>query len=502
VLGAGKVLKGIYGAYQALNAIKGLTVIATAAEAKATDIAQNSSVKYTEAMLIEIMTTRELARMKGALAAANTGVANSAVASTATKGAANVASNVATSAASGAAAGGLIASAKTMALAFVAKLETLGGVIAGFLTLPILGLAAAGTAAILSPFIYKLMQERKAAEDSLKKVEAMQQALAEKRIRAEADARAKSEIGDLRSGFQDVELRNRLEMAPDNFAQADILQQERARLQEQVTAAQMRADQFMTEGPGGTMVMGKDSMGGARAVEELRKATERYNSVLDMELSKQREISQEHRRSVMEQIKGVEEVMRARQQERKEIEASFMSAKERFGMMNAADQASALAALERARTMQAGSIDADTMGKLQQVGTDEAQRLVRANALARADAAGFTQRAGGDTASRIAAIDAEQATNRGELSRLTGLSNAEVSKTPDGPQVSIAYQAKIDVQMKTQEDQLFARIFGMVEDANMKLLGRLEARINAETTKQADNEISEMRNSRQLANSG
>jgi hypothetical protein len=389
-----------------------------------------------------------------------------------------------------------------MAVAFVAKLGTLGGVIAGFLTAPVLGLAAAGTAAILSPFIYKLMQERKAAEDSLKKVEAMQQALAEKRIRAEADARAKSEIGDLRSGFQDVELRNRLEMAPDNFAQADILQQERARLQEQVTAAQMRADQFMTEGPGGTMVMGKDSMGGARAVEELRKATERYNSVLDMELSKQREISQEHRRSVMEQIKGVEEVMRARQQERKEIEASFMSAKERFGMMNAADQASALAALERARTMQAGSIDADTMGKLQQVGTDEAQRLVRANALARADAAGFTQRAGGDTASRIAAIDAEQATNRGELSRLTGLSNAEVSKTPDGPQVSIAYQAKIDVQMKTQEDQLFARIFGMVEDANMKLLGRLEARINAETTKQADNEISEMRNSRQLANSG
>jgi hypothetical protein len=502
VLGAGKVLKGIYGAYQALNAIKGLTVIATAAEAKATDIANSSSVRYTEAMLAEIMTTRELARMKGVLTAANAGVAASSVAAAGASGAAGAAGGAASSAAAGAAAGGLIASAKTMALAFVAQLKALGGVIAGFLTAPVLGLAAAGTAAILSPFIYKLMQERKAAEDSLKKVEAMQQALAEKRIKAEADARAKSEIGDLRSGFQDVELRNRLEMAPDNFAQAAILQQERARLQEQVTAAQMRADQFIATGKDGKSRWAGDPVGGARAVEELRKATERYNGVLDMESSKLKEINQEQRRSVMEQIKGIEDVMRARQQERKEIEASFMSAKERFGMMNAADQASALAALERARTMQAGSIDEDTMSKLQQVGTDESQRLIRANALARADAAGFTQRAGGDTASRIAAIDAEQATDVGELSRLSGQRDTDLASRARGPQVEIVDRTQIDVQMKIQEDQLFNRIFGMVTDANLQLMQRLEARINAEASKQAEEETAIMKESFQRNGAG
>jgi hypothetical protein len=264
----------------------------------------------------------------------------------------------------------------------------------------------------------------------------------------------------------------------------------------------MRADQFIATGKDGKSRWAGDPVGGARAVEELRKATERYNGVLDMESSKLKEINQEQRRSVMEQIKGIEDVMRARQQERKEIEASFMSAKERFGMMNAADQASALAALERARTMQAGSIDEDTMSKLQQVGTDESQRLIRANALARADAAGFTQRAGGDTASRIAAIDAEQATDVGELSRLSGQRDTDLASRARGPQVEIVDRTQIDVQMKIQEDQLFNRIFGMVTDANLQLMQRLEARINAEASKQAEEETAIMKESFQRNGAG
>jgi hypothetical protein len=245
--------------------------------------------------------------------------------------------------------------------------------------------------------------------------------------------------------------------------------------------ARAKAQDFLTVDNDGKLDMGADPNGeGARAIEILQKETERYIEILGQEKNKVKEVNDEHKKSVMEQIQGVEDVMRAREQERKEIESSFMSAKERFGMMNAADQASALAALERARTMQAGSIDEDTMSKLQQVGTDESQRLIRANALARADAAGFTQRAGGDTASRIAAIDAEQATSAGELSRLSGQQDTDLISRAKGPQVEIVDRTQIDVQMKIQEDQLFNRIFGMVTDANSQLMQRLEARINAE----------------------
>jgi hypothetical protein len=481
VLGAGKVLKGIYGAYQALNAIKGLTVIATAAEAKATDIANSSSVRYTEAMLAEIMTTRELARMKGVLTAANAGVAASSVAAAGASGAAGAAGGAASSAAAGAAAGGLIASAKTMAVAFVGYIKSLAGSLVAGVTAVSLGVAAAATAAILSPFVLKLKAERQQAEDSLKKADAMQQKLDASRRKAAAEADAKAKISDMRNQFGDVELQGRIDLARTPMDQLSIIQDERLRREQAVMDARAKAQDFLTVNNEGKLDLGADPSGeGARAIEILQKETERYIEILGREQSKVKEVNDEHKKSVMEQIQGVEDVMRAREQERKEIESSFMSAKERFGMMNAADQASALAALERARTMQAGTIDEETMGKLQQVGTDEAQRLVRANALARADAAGFTQRAGGDTASRIAAIDAEQATDVGELSRLSGQRDTDLASRARGPQVEIVDRTQIDVQMRMQEDQLFNRIFGMVTDANSQLMQRLEARINAE----------------------
>jgi hypothetical protein len=351
--------------------------------------------------------------------------------------------------------------------------------------------------------VLKLKAERQQAEDSLKKADAMQQKLDASRRKTAAEADAKAKASDMRNQFGDAELQGRVDLARTPMDQLSIIQDERLRREQSMMDARAKAQDFLTVDNDGKLDMGADPTGeGARAIETLQKETERYIEILGMEKNKVKEVNDEHKKSVMEQIQGVEDVMRAREQERKEIESSFMSAKERFGMMNAADQASALAALERARTMQAGSIDEDTMSKLQQVGTDESQRLIRANALARADAAGFTQRAGGDTASRIAAIDAEQATSAGELSRLSGQQDTDLISRAKGPQVEIVDRTQIDVQMKIQEDQLFNRIFGMVTDANSQLMQRLEARINAEASKQAEEETARMKESFQRNGAG
>jgi hypothetical protein len=56
--------------------------------------------------------------------------------------------------------------------------------------------------------------------------------------------------------------------------------------------------------------------------------------------------------------------------------------------------------------------------------------------------------------------------------------------------------------MKIQEDQLFNRIFGMVTDANSQLMQRLEARINAEASKQAEEETARMKESFQRNGAG
>ena len=487
VLGGGKVLKGLYGAYQSLQAIKALNVLATAAEAKAADIATNASIRTTEALLAELMTTRELARMKGVLAAANLSVAGTAAASAAGSAVSGAAGSAA-GAAAGAAATGLIASAKGMAVAFVGQLKLLGGVVAGFLTLPVLGLAAAGTAVIMAPFLLRLRAEKAAAEEAVKKTEAMQSALALKRREAEVKAGGQVQIQGLRDQLGDAEFERNVERAPTAIEQLAIIQEERLNLEQIMLGAKAVADdRAMVIGEDGSMSMGADPTGeNRRAVEELEAATARYTDVLGMEQQAIKQVNEEHKRSVMEQIKGVEDVMRARQAERKEIESSFQSAKERFGMMNAADQAAALQALERARTMKAGSIDEDTVSKLQQVGTDEASRLVRQNALARADTAGFDQRAGGETFSRMAAIDKEQTASQAELARLSGQSQTDIARRSNGPQVEIVDRTQIDVQMNMQEQQLFDRIFGMVQDANTQMIRRVEAKINAQTQQQLE----------------
>jgi hypothetical protein len=316
-----------------------------------------------------------------------------------------------------------------------------------------------------------------------------------KRREGEIKAGAQVQIQGLRNQLGDAEFERNVERAATPVDRLAIIQDERLKREQAFQNAKFEAERFMTENKDGSLTMGPDPSGNSvRAVEALELATARYNETLGREKQALKEVNEEHRRSVMEQIKGIEDVMRARQQERKEIESSFQSAKERFGMMNAADQAAALQALERARTMQAGSIDEDTISKLQQVGTDEASRLVRQNALARADAAGFDQRAGGETFSRMAAIDKEQTASQAELARLSGQSQTDIARRSNGPQVEIVDRTQIEIQMNIQEQQLFERIFGMVQDANTQMIRRVEAKINAQTRQQMQDEADQTRN--------
>jgi hypothetical protein len=501
VLGGGKVLKGLYGAYQSLQAIKALNVLATAAEAKAADIATNASIRTTEALLAELMTTRELARMKGVLAAANLSVAGTAAASAAGSAVSGAAGSAA-GAAAGAAAGGLIANAKAMAVAFVAQLKALASTVAGFLTAPVLGLAAAGTAVIMAPFLLRLRAEKAAAEEAVKKTEAMQAELALKRREAEIKAGAQVQIQGLRNQLGDAEFERNVERAATPVDRLAIIQDERLKREQAFQNAKFEAERFMTEMKDGSLTMGSDpSGGGVRAVEALEAATARYNDTLGREKDAIKEVNEEHKRSVMEQIKGVEDVMRARQAERKEIESSFQSAKERFGMMNAADQAAALQALERARTMKAGTMDADMVSKLEQVGTDEATRLVRENRLASAGDR-FDKIAGGETFSRMAALDKEQTASQAEVARLTGVSQTTVESRTKGPTIDVKSFPEIQVNMDMQEQQLFEKIFGMVQDANTQMIRRVEAKINAQAQKQIEDEQTQTRKVVEQSRSG
>jgi hypothetical protein len=94
----------------------------------------------------------------------------------------------------------------------------------------------------------------------------------------------------------------------------------------------------------------------------------------------------------------------------------------------------------------------------------------------------------------MAAIDKEQTGSAAELARLSGQNQTDIERRSKGTQIDIVDRTQIDVKMNMQEQQLFERIFGMVQDANAQMMRRVEAEINAQTKQQIQDDTDQMRN--------
>jgi hypothetical protein len=248
----------------------------------------------------------------------------------------------------------------------------------------------------------------------------------------------------------------------------------------EVSARQAAVRGFERTDPNSGLVsVDMEQSGAAQAVAALADAQERLKTVLDQRLTVEQELQDESRKTTVEQIRGIEEVIRARQEEKSALEDSLKSAKERFGELSAIEQAQAIKTLEKARAGQ--QLTRKDLSRLDQLGTDESKSFASQARIKSAEAAGFDRVDIGRN-ERLGITDKDKAINQGldDLAAKSGQSRADLASRAATPKVEIVDSTQLNVMLNVQQDVLFAAITKEIDAVRRDMVADFERRAAAD----------------------
>jgi hypothetical protein len=217
-----------------------------------------------------------------------------------------------------------------------------------------------------------------------------------------------------------------------------------------------------SDGKGGMRLSNAEDPAAQKALDDYIQANERL-----IETEKQREqvlrqVAAEARKGTMDQIKGIEDVIRARMKESSEIEKMMMTARARFGQMTEFEQEMAKQAFQRVKA-QGANADRMDIDQIRNIGTDETNRLVKQFDQAQGRKAGFDQAFGGDAERRQRAIEQANQKDAGELGRISGQDPNKILENASKPvQIDLVDRTQLEITLNNQEDELFNRILAEV----------------------------------------
>lgn len=543
------LLKNLGNAFSAIRTITVATAMAKSAEAKAGDIATASSGRLKLALDLEALSAQNAARAHAMLAAARAGkggavanVAGQAAQTAATSAATRVGASAATRAAGsvgGAAAtagagklfgGGIVGQGLSAAGA-----GGLGGIaiLGAAATAAAAGLALAGKGAYdyamavkntgeffnqgakadsfaekvggsnFNPFSWLMAADLKfqamADAEKTKRV-----ALAGQILAIEIQRNKKLQDIELSMVAQREKMRSALEF---EFTQERIANMrdpaKRAEAQaadvvsrrESVTTAGQALNQFMeTDAATGQQRFNSEMPGAEAAFQAYEQANEQLIQSIGARGQAEKAANDAAREGLANQIQGIQDVIRARQAEKKQLEDSLKSAKERFGELSAAEQAATIRAVEKARRGE--DLSNKELARIERVGDAETKRLASEQKMRNADRGGFDAAFGREEQKGIS--EREKAINQGidEVSNISGVDREVIAAKAAQVNVELVDRSQIDLKLNINEEALFNAIAEEIRAAKQEMQVRLEARLrdeanrqSAETTQAAANQI-------------
>lgn len=255
-----------------------------------------------------------------------------------------------------------------------------------------------------------------------------------------------------------AEMTSQRDMAARRFVQA----------QEREEATRFEVERRMAgngpnDGQDPAAIMSAAQAATQQAMEAYDAAVNRVISTEEERLQITRQIAAENRKATLDQVKGIEDVIRARMKESNEIEKMMMSARARFGQMSEWEQERAKQAFQRVKT-QGANADRDDVDLIRNIGTDETNRLVEQFDQIQGRKAGFDQSFGGEAERRQRAIEQSNQVDAKELGRISGQDPAKILGNATKPiQVNLVDEKKLNVVLNTQEDRVFNALMDKIE---------------------------------------
>jgi hypothetical protein len=540
IAGTGSLMRNVAQTWESLRLITLGSVKAKQAEAAAGRVAAASSADLTRALSIEALAANRatvahtmLSRARGGgviggmVGQGVGGAAGRAAGGGAARAAGGVGASVAGGAAASAAGGGVRAAvvgagAKAVAASGAAGLGTLAAAAAAAAA----GLAFAGKAAWdfgrdskkngvgggsekgswsdtiggsdWNPFSWAVADREKMdaarSEERTKRMEHLSKLyqLEVQHVRNKADIRgeARSERVRVDDDARDRGFSQQMEMARTPEEKLAIVKQ-----QETQQAFAARTSQFklgkMDDG-GGT---GEASEAYKRTLEELDSREAKLKATQEQRIQLERQVFAEKRKNTMDEIRGIEDVINARLKERKALEDSYKSAKERFGEMSMLDQKRTVAAVERARK-DPKSISETDARLLKNVDTDEVKQLLSDRNLERADRSGADRVFQPEFDKKRNVIDKDLDQQFGDLSQKSGQAEADLRRTAEEGQlagksnVEIVDRTTFEIQSNVLEDNLVKRILDEIEaraeERDERIKKSIEANMNQRLAKESE----------------
>jgi hypothetical protein len=228
-------------------------------------------------------------------------------------------------------------------------------------------------------------------------------------------------------------------------------------------------------------------VGAAKAVAELEDAQSRLNETVSERIAIEKELQDESRKSKIEEIRGIEDVIRKRQEERTVLEDSLKSAKERFGELSAIEQAQAIKTLEKARAGQ--QLTKKDLSRLDQLGTDESKSFASQSRIKNAEAAGF-DRADVGRNERMGIADKDKAINQGldDLAAKSGQSRADLAKRSETTKIEIVDQTQFQLKLDLEAGAIFERLANLIQDGKRDMNETLDRKLQAALVEMQDSE--------------
>lgn len=212
-----------------------------------------------------------------------------------------------------------------------------------------------------------------------------------------------------------------------------------------------------------------------QALSEYEQASNRVVEGQQQQLRLNQQITQEERRSTMERLKGIEDVIRARVKESQEIEKQMTTARARFGQMTELQQELAKQSFERIKRVGAENADRRDIDRIRQIGTDETNRFVAQFDDAAGRRAGFDQTFGQDAARRQRVLDQEATAKAQQLGQETGQDPNKILENAKQPvQVELFDKKTFEIVLNRNDDVLFDAIVSKIE----KIRAESDAQLN------------------------
>jgi len=241
----------------------------------------------------------------------------------------------------------------------------------------------------------------------------------------------------------------------------------------------------------------RSSEDGKRYTDQLIEAQERLATVRERGIQLEIEARKESRRTTLEEIKNIEDLINKRLKDRKELQDNQKTAKEKFGALSEMDQRKTIAALDRARKdpTKLSKQDADLLRN--NIDTKESKDLLSKRDQAAADKMGYSSKVDrGETAKRTEELDKELRKSFRQLTEKSGQAEAELRKAADkglkdkDSSVEIvdrrAFELKADILERDFIDKIMGEINKLMSDRDEVMQKKLNEAMADQIAKEND----------------